>query len=386
MKIIVVDTPSLEMAFIRVNPDLLSQLPNYIRPLDKDIEQVFDAKTNKAFRNGAAMRWLLQADDGRYIGRIAAFDHAKYKNKGDRQPTGGFGFFDCINDQQAAGMLLSTAQNWLSGRGKQAMDGPINFGERDRWWGLLMEGDYPPLYCMNYNPPYYRLLLENYGCQVFYLQFCWRRSVQGRLDEKFYSRHEEIVRLGGYEARRVRKKELEKYATDFMQVYNQAWASHEGNKEMTKDQAIKLFKTLAPVMDEDIAWLAYYHDEPIAMYINIPDLNQIFRHFNGRFGLWEKLQFLYYRWRGECSTMVGIIFGIVPAFQGKGIDRFLVVEAAKIIQPMGRYQDSELQWQGDFNPKMLNISRELGFAESRKLAVFRYLFDRSQPFERHPVL
>ena len=48
-------------------------------------------------------------------------------------------------------------------KGMEAMDGPINFGERDRWWGLITEGFTPPLYCMNYNPPYYIALFENYG-------------------------------------------------------------------------------------------------------------------------------------------------------------------------------------------------------------------------------
>ncbi len=30
----------------------------------------------------------------------------------------------------------------------EAMDGPINFGDRDRWWGLLIDGfDRDPNYC-----------------------------------------------------------------------------------------------------------------------------------------------------------------------------------------------------------------------------------------------
>ena len=41
------------------------------------------------------------------------------------------------------------------------MDGPINFGERDKWWGLLVEGfDKEPMYGMAFNPPYYASLFE----------------------------------------------------------------------------------------------------------------------------------------------------------------------------------------------------------------------------------
>jgi hypothetical protein len=86
------------------------------------------------------------------IGRIAAFVNKRYKNKGDDVPVGGMGFFDCINNQEAADMLLDVARHWLGQRGMEAMDGPINFGERDKWWGLLVEGFHEPLWSMNFNP------------------------------------------------------------------------------------------------------------------------------------------------------------------------------------------------------------------------------------------
>ena len=138
--------------FLEANVVINKNDPNYIRPLDKDINEVFDPKKNKAFRHGEAIRWILKDEDGKLIGRIAAFANKKYKNKGDDVPVGGIGFFDCINDQNAADMLFDVAKHWLIQRGMQAMDGPVNFGERDRWWGLLVEGFAPPVYCLNYNP------------------------------------------------------------------------------------------------------------------------------------------------------------------------------------------------------------------------------------------
>jgi hypothetical protein len=384
MQLIEVNTPALARTFLLVNVKLNSNDPNYIRPLDKDIEFVFDEKKNKAFRFGKMIRWILADTQGQPIGRIAAFVNKKYRNKGDEQPTGCFGFFECINDQQAANLLLDAARNWLQAQGMQAMDGPVNFGERDKWWGLLVEGFQPPLYGITYNPPYYRQLLENYGCQVFYYQNCWARSVEGRLEDRFYEAHDRFAAQPGFRAERVRKNNLEKYARDFCTIYNKAWASHEGNKEIAYDQALQLFKTMKPVMDEDLAWIAYQNDDPVCFYINLPDLNQAFRYLDGRFDLWAKLKFLFHRWRGAITRFVGIIYGIVPEFQGTGIDYYLIVEAAKVIQPAKRYTDTELQWQGDFNPKMNNISKNLGFQLSRRLAVFRYLFDRSKPFKRHP--
>jgi hypothetical protein len=109
---------------------------------------------------------------------------ASIKNKGDDLPVGGIGFFDCINSQDAADMLLDVAKHWLMQKGMQAMDGPINFGERDRWWGLVVQGFQQPLYCMNYNPPFYKELLENYGFENFYNQICFGMDAKAPLSQK----------------------------------------------------------------------------------------------------------------------------------------------------------------------------------------------------------
>jgi hypothetical protein len=83
---------------------------------------------------------------------------------------------------------------------------------------------------------------------------------------------------------------------------------------------------------------------------------------------------------------VGIIFGIVPEHQGKGIDGYMIVEGANVIQSMARYEDYEMQWIGDFNPKMINIAESLGTTRSRNLVTYRYLFDRTKEFKRHRYL
>ena len=97
---------------------------HWIRPLDKDIEEVFDPGKNKAFRFGEAVRWILKDNKGEIIGRIAAFVNKKYKNKGDDVAVGGIGFFECINNQTAADLLFNTAKNWLQQKEMEAMDGP----------------------------------------------------------------------------------------------------------------------------------------------------------------------------------------------------------------------------------------------------------------------
>ncbi|MCW3117578.1 MAG: hypothetical protein JWM28_1660 [Chitinophagaceae bacterium] len=389
MQLIEVTTARLSKDFINVNVLINNKDPNYIRPLDQDIEEVFDEKKNKTFRHGKAIRWILKNDKDELIGRIAAFTNKKYRNKGDDVPVGGIGFFDCINDQQAADMLFDVAKHWLLQQGMEAMDGPINFGERDRWWGLVTKGFYEPMYCMNYNPPYYVTLAENYGFRVFFNQICFGMKPKAPFAAKIIKWHAVIANNPEFFSDHLKKNQLEKYAGDFTIVYNKAWAGHGGLKQMSKEQVVILFKKMKPVMDERIILFAYHKNEPIGLFANLPDLNQWFKYLNGKFGLLQKLKFLWLKKTRPNKKFTGIAFGIVPEWQGKGIDAFLVGEAGrKYVQTdASPYTEYEMQWIGDFHPKMMNVAQSLGDVfESRRLTTYRYLFDRTREFKRHPIL
>lgn len=386
LQLIEVTDAKTAKAFISVNVQVNKDNPNYIRPLDKDIADVFDEKKNKTFRYGTVKRWLLQNGNGEWIGRIAAFTNKRYKNKGDDVTVGGVGFFDCIDNQEAANLLFDTAKQWLQAQGAEAMDGPINFGERDRWWGLVVEGFQPPLYGMNYNPPYYQKLFETYGFQPFFHQICFGKKPKDKLNDKILERHAVYEKDQAFSVRTIEKSKLEKYAEDFTTVYNAAWAGHGGLKQMRKEQVVQMFKKMKPVMDERIIWFAYKDEQPISIFVNLPDLNQWFKHLNGKFGLLQKLKFLWVKKTVPCTKFTGLVFGIVPEWQGKGLDSFMVGEAYKGVLK-NPYDEYEMQWIGDFNPKMLNVAQGLGDVyQSRKLTTYRYLFDRTKEFKRHPIL
>lgn len=268
------------------------------------------------------------------------------------------------------------------------MDGPINFGERDRWWGMITEGYFEPLYCMNYNPPYYVSLFEEYGFKVFYNQVCFGLDAQKKLAQKVLDRHRQLASNPEIGFSTIKKNNLEKYASDFVEVYNKAWAGHGGLKQLTKEQVMIMFKKMKPVMDENVVYFAYHKGTAISMFINLPDINQYFKHLNGKFGILQKLEFVWRQKFRKTKKFVGMVFGTVPEWQGKGIDAYIIGECARIVQvDPPQYTQYEMQWIGDFNIKMINVAESLGDTyRSRQLTTFRYLFDRTKEFKRHPML
>lgn len=379
------DSSRLIKEFIELPIRLYKNYPNWIRPLDADIEEVFDPKRNKFFRHGECTRWVLKDDHGITIGRVAAFINNKTARSSD-QPTGGMGFFECIENEEAAFILFDICKQWLQEREMEAMDGPINFGERDKWWGLLLEGDFEPNYCMPYNPPYYKAFFEAYGFQVYFYQYTYFRPVDGDLSPKIFEKYERLKRDPGFRFEHMKLSQIEKYTEDFRTIYNKAWGKHAGVAAMPEAQAKALMKKLKQVIDEKIFWYGYYNNEPIAFFIILPELNQIFKHVNGKLDWIGKLKFLWHRYVVGIHKMFGVAFGVVPEFQGKGVEGAIVIASANLIQKKLKYREFEMNWIGDFNPKMMHVAESVGGQVRKVHATYRKLFDESKPFKRCPVI
>lgn len=337
------------------------------------------------FRHGKAERWILEKD-GIVIGRIAAFVNQKYA-KGMEQPTGGIGFFECIDDDNAAHQLFETAYKWLKDEGMEAVDGPINFGEKDRFWGLLVD-NFTSInsYAMNYNPPYYKRFFKQEGFQVYYEQYIFWRDMYVPVQDVFVEKSERIAKNPEYTIRNIRGKSWDQVADDFRTVYNNAWGGHHGFKAMPEVQAKKIIQALKPVVDRDIIIFVEHKGKPIGFYVNIPELNQIFNKVNGNLNWIGKLKFLYHKWRKTSDIMVGLVFGIDRAYHGKGIEGAMIKWTEENVVPLNRYKSTTLTWIGDFNPKMIKIAENLGASKYRTLYTYRKLFDENKPFKRAPIV
>lgn len=384
----------LQKEFLQLPISLYKNEPCWIRPIDTDIEDVFNSQKNKYFKNGVCIRWVAFNEKNQVVGRVAAFiDHNTAKKDND-QPTGGMGFFECIDNQEIAFLLFDKCKDWLQTQGIEAMDGPINFGERDQWWGLLVDGfDKEPTYKMNYHFPYYRDFFENYGFKTYFKQYTFQlatteKEVRSTMDKAVLDRADRIYAIPEYSFKHIEKKNLDKFADDFRIIYNKAWVKHSGLGEMSQDKAIAIMKRMKPILDEQLMWFGYYNEEPVAFFIMLPELNQIFKYVNGKLDLIGKIKFLWHKILKTNKKAMGIIFGIVPEHQKKGVESAIVLSFTKIAWQKGfQYSEIELNWIGDFNPKMLNFAKMAGSGKPHKTFItYRYLFDRNKEFKRCPEM
>lgn len=386
MRAVLVHDKKTIKLFHRVPERIYKDDKNYIPHIKQDIEKVFDPAQNKLFNDGKAARWIFYNEKNELVGRIAAFINAKTAYT-ETQPTGGVGFFESINDQNVANFIFDHSKAWLEELKLEAMDGPINFGERNQFWGCLTKNFTDPnSYAMNYNPPYYSELFENYGFQTYFEQYLYKRQVLEPVQEVFIRKLNILMTRKNISCRNIEGMPLNKVADDFLTVYNGAWGGHDNFKPMKREAAMKIMKALKPVIDRRIVIFAFHGDEPIGFFVNIPELNEIFKFVDGDLNWIGKLKFLYHKWKGTPRTMVGIVFGVVKKWQGSGVEGAMIHWSGEFLKDKDIYDEIVMTWIGDFNPKMVKVCENLGASRYREMKTYRYLFDRTKEFERCPII
>lgn len=374
--------------FLELPVNLYKDEPNWIRPLDSEIEAVFDSQKNKMFQQGNCCRWILVDLNGVTIGRVAAFVDNKTRDL-NSQPTGGMGFFECVDDLEAAHTLFNHCVYWLKEQGIEAMDGPINFGERHQWWGLLVDGFHKPLYGMSYSLPYYRNLFESYGFKTYFEQYTYKTIFSlDSLSEIISWKAKRIEKNPDYSIVHFDKKQMAKFVKDFVHVYNEAWVSTiPGVDLMTEEMAVETFNSLKSILHEKLLWFAYHKGEPIGFFIMTPDMNEVLDGLNGKLNWFGKLKFLNYKYFKKDKNAIGLIFGVVPAFQSKGIDAAMIYQFSKEgFNPKFPFRTLEMNWIGDFNPRMMHMMDHIGASIYKTHITYRKLFDENKPFERSPIV
>lgn len=291
-----------ERAFFDASAAVLGRDPNFVRVPDSDLRALFDPAKNRLYEKGAtSVRYVLRDERGELVGRIAAF-----VQKTSEPREGGFGFFDCIEDLEAARLLLNAAESFLATQGLRTVIGPTNFGERDRFSGALTKGFLPPLFHENYNPPYYEVLLRALGYEPSQTASTYLVDYDRHLDEaKLRRQHCEARVLRSphrVECVTYGPNDEDKIVPAFLRVYGAAFKRGESATSLGLDgeQASRAVRAYRDLIVPGLNWFAYVNGEPAGFCLFIPNVNELLR---GR----------------SPEEAKGIAFAVHPDFHGQGI-------------------------------------------------------------------
>src|ERR1043166_6879993 len=137
-----VETASDRDAFIKFQWRIYRDDPVWVPPLILERKQFLDRKKHPFYRHGDAVLFLARRD-GQIVGRIMASDDPNYNNLHGTN-VGCFGLFESIDDHDVATALFGVASDWLRGKGRTEIMGPIDYST-NYVCGLLVDGyQHPP--------------------------------------------------------------------------------------------------------------------------------------------------------------------------------------------------------------------------------------------------
>ena len=313
--------------------------PYWVPPLKSDVRSLLSRR--HPFYRHAERELFLAFRDGRPAGRIAAIVNTRH-NEFHKDKVGFFGFFECENDEETAGALLSEAQDWVAGKGMDAIRGPMNPSTNEEC-GLLVENFLsPPFVMMTYNFPYYQDLLQahGYGKAKDLLAFWYPvgKAIPPRLERivgKVMKKEE------GLRVRHVDMKRFEEDLEAVRVIYNEAWEKNWGFVPMTREEINHLARKLKPILAPEIVNLAFVGEEPAGFAMGLPDFNCVLKVLNGRMtplGMLKALKASRNIRAGRCVTL-----GVRENFRKRGIETPLFAMTWKGGIDLG-YHYGEFSW------------------------------------------
>jgi len=256
--------------------------PNWIPPLRMDQEELVNYRHHPFYLRNRVQTFLAYRGD-EVVGRIAAivnYDHVEFQ----KENRGFFGFFECIDDAEAARSLLDAARAWLAEQGMTSIRGPMS-PSFNHVTGTLVEGfDSPPTFMMAYNPPYYGHLIEASGLsksQDLYA-FWADLDMLPASKAKHWPIAEQIMERFNIRIRPLKKSRFQQDMKEFLSIYNQSMKSHWGFSPMSEEALNYMARMLRFLVIPELIVGAEIDGRLVGIVLALPDYNPRIKQIDGR--------------------------------------------------------------------------------------------------------
>ena len=374
LRIVIADTgPDLKRCF-RFARMVYRCDPNWVQPILADRLDKVDPARNPFWRAAERRLWMALREDV-VVGTIAAI-HDRKSNEVLHRSTGTFGFFECLDDPEAALLLVGTASSWLASRGLTTMRGPYNPAGDDEP-GILIEGfDTLPAIMEAHSPPYYASLLEAAGMRKYQDMFA-RLYVRPAGNHPFLQdappRLRRAITIASSRDRGVVIRTLDPRRWDddirtACRLFNRALAFLPDHVPASDEEFLALAAGLKPILDVDLALLAEIDGKPAGFCLALPDANQALRHLRGRLGLIGTLRFLWHRRRIDRASFK--IMMVAPEYQDRFVEVLIIQRLCEALWRKG-YREVDLSMTGDENWKSNRIQERTGTRIYRRYRIYQ---------------
>jgi len=352
--------------FLNLPERIYGNDPNWIPPLKSDVRHLLNQQKHPfwEFSKGQA---FIAREKGTTVGRVVGIIDSNH-NQRHRERVAAWGFYECMDNREAALSLFEAVERWGARNGMDFMRGPLNPSVNYDVGTLVENFDDPPTLFMPYNPPFYGPLIEAAGFQTEKNLFSYRIDRNLRTPSWIA---EFIQRLRRRISIRIRHADMKNFRRDVLLIkdlYNAAWAKNWANVPVTENEAIEMGKRMKPIVDPEVIIFIYDGDEPIGIGFALPDWNPVLKKLNGRIGI-RGLPTLLRR-KKLIKGLRGFIFGIREEYQQQGIPFLAYEYMERLLRQGSRYDYMELGWLLEESP-MHQFLAEGGIGYFKKYRIYR---------------
>lgn len=286
---------------------------------------------------------FLAVKGGHLAGCLAASTHSLFPD----ERAGFFGYFKVINDYEVVHGLLETASNWLAGRGKEFIIGPVNLSPYEQL-GLLIEGfDMPARFMMPYNPPYYADFFEKAGF-LKEMDFCsYYCNLGGIVPARLVRIARRAEQAPGLEVRRVDFFKLKEDGEKFSFIHNEAMRATWGFIPLSPAEGIAVLHNLRFFVDPSMFLFAEIDGKAVALCMTLPERNPA----------------------AKIARLA--VLAVIPDYRFKGLEALLLLKSLMVLRQKG-FVALEISLVGEDNTMAKRIvTNLLGEKIIRRYRVYR---------------
>lgn len=348
--------------FLRFPWSLYRGDPNWVPPLRYDQKEMVNYRPHPFYRNNAIQTFLAYRS-GEVCGRIAAIlnrDHIEHAS----ERRGFFGFFECVDDQEAADALFDAVRQWFAKQDILMIRGPTN-PSLNYTLGLLIDGfDSPPTFMMTYNPRYYAGLIEGCGfrkAQDLYA-FWGNAEMLPKVRDRLQPIVEQIIERYDIRVRPLDKSRFLEDVEAFLSIYNRSLVNTWGFVPMSAEEIRHLARGLRYLMVPELALGAEIDGRLIGAVFGLPDYNPRIKAIDGRLFPFGFVRLL---WRKHAIKRVRLVStNVIPEYQRLGVGLVLLDGLVPKALEWG-LQEAEFSWVLESN-QLSRGSLEKGGAKRTK--------------------
>ena len=314
-------------------PDLLYRgCPQYVPALHSD--QMHTLTADAALEYCTHAMWMV-FDGEKPVGRICAMVNPRYNALYGKKCVR-FGWFDCTDSSEVAGLLLGAAEKWGKEQGMDTIHGPLFFNTLGKQ-GMLIEGfeNVPPFNCI-YNYPYYPALVEALGFRKECDWVQYRMHSQLGVPEKTKRMAALVQERYGLHFGSLDKLRKDKaLVRRFFRIYSDSFKDKVYNFiPFTEAEIEQEARSMVPfVNDRNSVLLLDENGEIAAFGICTPSISGALQKARGRLFPFGWLYLL--RAKNDFSLMDLMINGAVPAWRNKGVSSLYYMKMAEKAKEFG---------------------------------------------------